>query len=309
MKLVFMGTSIFAVPTLQKLIDSPHRIVGVISQPDRPSGRGAKLSASPVKELAIRYDLPLYQPEKIKDAAAVEQVKMLGPELIVVVSYGQIIPAAILTYPRYGCLNVHASLLPRYRGAAPIQRAVMAGDSETGVTIMYMDEGLDTGDIIMQIKMGISPAMEHGELEPMLAEMGAALLLETIDNLEKGQISRIPQDHASATYAQRLSREDEVVDWTKPAQLIHNQLRALSPLPGAYTVINGAKVKIYKTRVVENAMEGLPGEVLKADAQGIWVQTGDGVLEIGELQKAGKKRMPVSEYLRGNSLLTGAMLV
>lgn len=308
MKLVFMGTSIFAVPALQKLIDSSHEISGVITQPDRPSGRGGKLSFPPVKELAIKHNLPLYQPDKIRDPAAIEQVKALAPELIVVVSYGQIIPLPILNFPRYGCVNIHASLLPYYRGAAPIQRTIMAGETETGVTIMYMDEGLDTGDIIVQIKTDIATSMEHGELQAMLAEQGADLLLDTISQMAKGAITRLAQAHTRATYAHRLSREDEVVDWTRPARAIHNQLRALSPQPGGYTTIDGVKVKLYHTRVIENGT-GTPGEIQKADSQGLWVQTGDGLLEIGELQRAGKKRMPVSEYLRGNSLKTGTLLV
>jgi len=304
-----MGTSIFAVPALQKLIDSSHDITGVVTQPDRPSGRGGKVSFPPVKDLAIKHGLPIYQPDKIKDPAAIEQVQALKPELIVVVSYGQIIPSAILAFPHYGCVNIHASLLPYYRGAAPIQRAIMAGERETGITIMYMDEGLDTGDIIVQIQTDIAPLMEHGELELLLAQQGAELLLDTIDKMEKGLVTRIAQDHARATYAHRLSREDEVVDWDQPAMTIHNQLRALSPQPGGYTTIDGVKVKLYHTHVTENGATRPAGEVQRADNQGLWVQTGDGILVIGEMQKAGKKRMPVVEYLRGNSLKTGTLLV
>jgi len=303
-----MGTSVFAVPTLQNLIASSHQITGVISQPDRPSGRGGKLSPSPVKELAIQHDLIVYQPNKIKEPEAIEQVQAMDPELIVVVSYGQIIPAALLNYPLYGCVNVHASLLPAYRGAAPVQRAIMAGESATGITIMYMDEGLDTGDIIVQTKTMISPEMEHGEMEAILAKQGAGLLLDTIDKMAKGKINRSPQDNARATYAHRLTREDEIVDWSRPAGEIHNQLRALSPQPGGYTSIDGVKVKLYHTRVIESGSGGLAGEVLRADNQALCVQTGEGVLEISELQKAGKRRMPVSEYLKGNSLKTGALL-
>lgn len=309
MKLVFMGTSLFAVPTLQKLIDSPHQIKTVISQPDRPSGRGGKLKASPVKDLAVKHDLRIYQPDSIKDSAAIALVKEMEADLIIVVSYGQIIPESILNYPPYGCINVHASLLPYYRGAAPIQRAIMAGERETGITIMYMDKGLDTGDIIIQKMTGIGPDMEHGELESILANQGADLLLETMDLLEKGQVKGTPQEHSRATYAHRLSREDEVVDWTKSAGEIHNQLRALSPSPGGYTLIEGEKVKLYNTRVVEGLSGRPAGEIECADSRGLWVQTGQGILEIRELQRAGKKRMPVSEYLKGNSLKSGALLL
>ncbi|NLW91311.1 MAG: methionyl-tRNA formyltransferase [Syntrophomonadaceae bacterium] len=309
MKVVFMGTSAFAVPTLQRIIDSSHQIMAVISQPDRPSGRGGKLTPSPIKELALKYSLRVFQPDRIKEPSAIQQVQAMEADLIVVVSYGQIIPASILYYPRYGSINVHASLLPYYRGAAPIQRAIMAGEKETGITIMYMDEGLDTGDIIVQTKTAIGPNMEHGELEPLLAEQGANLLLDTMAMLEKCQVKRTPQDHARATYAQRLMREDEVVDWSQPAVNIHNQLRALSPLPGGYTVVDGVKVKLFNTRAIEGMSGRLAGEIERADSQGLWVQTGQGILEIGELQKAGKRRMPVSEYLKGNSMKTGDLLV
>jgi len=304
-----MGTSAFAVPTLQRIIDSSHQIMAVISQPDRPSGRGGKLTPSPIKELALKYSLRVFQPDRIKEPSAIQQVQAMEADLIVVVSYGQIIPASILYYPRYGSINVHASLLPYYRGAAPIQRAIMAGEKETGITIMYMDEGLDTGDIIVQTKTAIGPNMEHGELEPLLAEQGANLLLDTMAMLEKCQVKRTPQDHARATYAQRLMREDEVVDWSQPAVNIHNQLRALSPLPGGYTVVDGVKVKLFNTRAIEGMSGRLAGEIERADSQGLWVQTGQGILEIGELQKAGKRRMPVSEYLKGNSMKTGDLLV
>ncbi len=304
-----MGTSAFAVPTLQRIIDSSHQIMAVISQPDRPSGRGGKLTPSPIKELALKYSLSVIQPDRIKELSAIQQVQAMEADLIVVVSYGQIIPASILYYPRYGSINVHASLLPYYRGAAPIQRAIMAGEKETGITIMYMDEGLDTGDIIVQTKTAIGPNMEHGELEPLLAEQGANLLLDTMAMLEKCQVKRTPQDHARATYAQRLMREDEVVDWSQPAVNIHNQLRALSPLPGGYTVVDGVKVKLFNTRAIEGMSGRLAGEIERADSQGLWVQTGQGILEIGELQKAGKRRMPVSEYLKGNSMKTGDLLV
>ncbi|MGE5391058.1 MAG: methionyl-tRNA formyltransferase [Deltaproteobacteria bacterium] len=309
MKLVYMGTSSFAVPTLKKLIDSTHQVIGVVSQPDRPSGRGGKLTPSPVKKLAIQHGITIYQPDRIKEPESIEQVLAMEPELIIVVSYGQIIPAAILNHPRHGCINVHASLLPAYRGAAPIQRAIMAGESETGITIMYMDEGLDTGDIIVQIRTAIGPDMEHGELEALLAELGAELLLDTINILEKGRVKRTTQDHTRATYAQRLSREDEAVDWSQPAVKIHDQLRALSPQPGGYSLIDGVKVKLYRTRVIERETRGVAGKVLRADNQGLWVQTGQGILEIGELQKAGKRRMPASEYLKGNNMQTGAVLV
>lgn len=309
MRIVFMGTSGFAVPSLKNLISAQHEIVGVVSQPDRPKGRGQKLAGTPVKTTAASYGLPVYQPLKIKAEEAIAQIKAWEPDLIVVVSYGQIIPGAILEYPQFGCVNVHASLLPRYRGAAPIQRALMAGEKLSGVTTMFMDAGLDTGDIIMQSEVNIDDNINHGELEEMLARKGAELLLKTVYKLSKGLVSRRKQEESESTYAARLSKEDEKIDWANSAFTIHNQIRALSPVPGAYVYMNGFNVKIFSSRIVDRVGSGVIAEIISIDKQGFVVQTGEGTLEILELQKEGKKRMSASDFLKGFNLKPGTLLV
>jgi len=308
MNIVFMGTSAFAVPSLRYLLASTHKVVGVVTQPDRPRGRGRKLSPTPVKELALKHDLPITQPLKIKDSTAIALIKQWQPDLIVVVSYGQIIPAAILSFPRYGCINVHASLLPQYRGAAPIQRALMNGENITGVTTMFMDEGLDTGDIILQRSIFIEDSWDHGQLEAVLAENGAELLMETITRIAAGDIPRIKQDHSQASYAHRILAEDEIIDWSLPAVFINNQIRALSPSPGAWCVLDGYKTKIFSSHVVDTCSEGLTAQIVEVDRDSFKVQCGKGILEILEVQREGKKRMLVRDFLRGNKLEPGIVL-
>jgi len=308
LKIVYMGTSLFAVPSLQGLIKSRHQVVGVVSQPDRPRDRGKRISPTPVKEIATQHDIPVYQPARIKSPEAIEQIKLWQPELIVVVSYGQIIPRQILEYPALGCINVHASLLPRYRGAAPIQRALMAGEKISGITTMFMDEGLDTGDIILQLEVPVKDEYDHGQLEVILAEIGALLLAETIDQLESGNAPRIPQQEELASYAGRITREDEKIDWSQSAEMIHNQIRALSPNPGAWTTIDNNKTKIYKSRVISNDESGVISQIVEVGNDEFSVQSGKGILEILEVQRAGKKRMPASDFLRGCQLQPGTLL-
>jgi len=308
LKIVYMGTSLFAVPSLQSLIKSRHQVVGVVSQPDRPRDRGKRISPTPVKEIATQHDIPVYQPARIKSPEAIEQIKLWQPELIVVVSYGQIIPRQILEYPALGCINVHASLLPRYRGAAPIQRALMAGEKISGITTMFMDEGLDTGDIILQLEVPVKDEYDHGQLEVILAEIGALLLAETIDQLESGNAPRIPQQEELASYAGRITREDEKIDWSQSAEMIHNQIRALSPNPGAWTTIDNNKTKIYKSRVISNDESGVISQIVEVGNDEFSVQSGKGILEILEVQRAGKKRMPASDFLRGCQLQPGTLL-
>jgi len=308
LKIVFMGTSSFAVPSLKSLIESPYQVVGIISQPDRPKGRGKKLSPPPVKKIAESHNLPVFQPKSIKDIAAVDQVKCWEPDLIIVVSYGQIIPSGILDYPLYGCINVHASLLPKYRGAAPIQRALMAGEKATGITTMFMDEGLDTGDIIMQRPVSIDNMVNHGELETELAEIGAQLLMDTIEALNKKNITRKKQDNQRATYAHMLTREEEGIDWREPAVAVHNKIRAMSPVPGAYFYADGMRVKVYKSRVYEEKGNGVISQVVDYTDDGFIVQTADGLVEILEVQKEGKKRMLSRDFLKGFNLKPGTLL-
>lgn len=308
MRIVFMGTSAFAVPSLSELMTSEHTVAAVVTQPDRPKGRGQKIVSSPVKEVALKHSLNIYQFDKIKTTAAVEKITELAPDLIVVVSYGQIIPDQVLNVPPFGCINVHASLLPGYRGAAPIQRALMAGEPIVGVSTMKMDSGLDTGDILMQDSVQVDPDMDHGQLESLLADRGAHLLLHTINVWESGLLQPRRQDHANATYAHRLQREDEIIDWTLDAQTIHNQVRALSPAPGAYTIIQGTQVKVYRTKVVQAEEQGTPGQLLAITAAGLLIQTGQGGVEILEVQKQGKKRMKALDFWQGMRLKPGIIL-
>lgn len=304
-----MGTSDFALPSLKKLITSGHEIIGVVSQPDKQRGRGRRITPTPVKEIAMQSGLELFQTVNIKSPESIARIKQWRPELIVVVSYGQIIPPEILECPRHGCINVHASLLPHYRGAAPIQRALMDGVKSSGITIMYMDEGLDTGNIIIQDTIAIDDQITHGELEEILADKGADLLLRVVNRLEQEEkLPALLQDESQASYAARISKEDEIIDWHNAAHVIHNQIRALNPEPGAYSYIDGAKVKIFTTRVISEAGSGVIAEIVKVDKRFFQVQTGEGVLEILEVQRAGKKRMPSSEFLRGFTLHPGVLM-
>lgn len=308
LNILFMGTSRFAVPSLEALAGSNHQLIGVVSQPDRPRGRGRRLQPTPVKEAAMRYGISVQQFERIKDEQAQYWVKELAPDLIVVVSYGQILSADLLKIPKWGCVNVHASLLPDYRGAAPIQRAIMDGCSITGVTTMLMDVGMDTGDILLQEQVPIPNDIDHGDLETLLAEVGAKILINTINGLTKGDISPLKQEHERATYAAMITREDELISWTWSAQDIHNRIRALSPFPGAYTMFRGERLKLYRSRVFDELSSGEEGVFLFATGDGLVVQTGHGSLEILDVQKPGKKRMAAGEFLKGYPLVQGCRL-
>lgn len=309
MKVVFMGTSEFAVPSLAKLIDSQHDILGVVTQPDRPKGRGNKLVFSPVKELAVKYGLEIYQPLRIRDEIAVDMLRNWEADLIVVASYGQILPQEVLDLPRLGCINIHASLLPHYRGAAPIQRALMAGVKVSGVTTMFMNAGLDTGDIILQKPVQISEDMDHGEMEKIMAVEGADLLIDTMAILASGSIPRRKQDDHRSSYAPMLTREEEKIDWNDEAVSIKNLVRALSPTPAAYTSFNGSRFKVFKSRVVNSETVGPVGQIVKITSEGFEVQTGLGIVEILEVQREGKKRISCRDFLKGFKLLQGDTLI
>lgn len=308
MNVVFMGTSDFAVPSLLKIIESHYPVIGVVTQPDRPSGRGNKVHFSPVKETGLENDLNVYQPAKIRDEEAIDTLRAWGPDLIVVVAYGQILPAEILDIPRLGCINLHGSLLPHYRGAAPIQRSIMAGDKVTGVTTMFMDTGLDTGDIILQKPVEIDDELDCGGVSKLLAQVGADLLIDTLAIIASGSSPRRKQDNHRSSYAPRLSREDEKIDWQQDAYVIRNQIRALSPHPAAYTCFKGSLFKVFKSRVVDKDVTGKIGEVVAITPEGFWIQTGQGLLEILEVQKQGKKRIASSEFIKGFKLLPGDIL-
>lgn len=304
---IFMGTPDFALPTLQGLIEAGVDLCGVFTQPDRPRGRGKVLTPPPVKKLALAHDLPVFQPEKLRNPAAVEQIRELRPDLIVVVAYGQILPKSVLDIPQYGCINVHASLLPRYRGAAPIHKAVIDGEQVTGVTTMLMDAGLDTGDILVRRATEVGSEETAGELHDRLALLGREAMEETLRRLCDGTLKAEPQDDAKSCYAPMMKKEDGLIDWSRPAAEIHNQVRGLSPWPGAFTYWNGQLLKICRTQA-EKGADAVPGTVVSADIEGVCIACGRGVLRVCELQLAGKKKLPAGDFLRGTSLSVGARL-
>ena len=307
LRTVFMGTPDFALPSLRGLMAAGVDLVGVFTQPDRPQGRGKKLSPSPVKELAQAHDIPVFQPLKLRNPEAVAELRALQPDLIVVVAYGQILPQAVLDLPRYHCINVHASLLPKYRGAAPINKAIVAGETETGVTTMLMAAGLDTGDMLVKRKLTIGPDETAGQLHDRLAELGPETLEETLRQLCAGTLQPEPQDDAHSSYAPMMKKEDGAIDWAQPAARIHNQVRGLDPWPGAYTHLDGQVLKVAETRVASH-LSGTPGEILAADKQGVQVACAEGGLVIGELQLPGKKRLKAVDFLSGHPLFAGTLL-
>jgi methionyl-tRNA formyltransferase len=300
MRVVYIGTGAIGVPTLQLLLASEHEIVGIVTQPDRPAGRRQKIQSSPVKQLIGRYEterlIPVLQPQRIKDPTAVDQIGHLQPDIIVVVAYGQILPRAVLQLPKLACLNVHASLLPRWRGAAPIQAAIAAGDAETGITIMYMDEGLDTGDILLQRPAGITSTDTGASLHDRLANLAPEALFESLRLFEAGAAPRLPQDPSAATYAPKLTRQDGLIDWSLPAEVIVRKIRAYQPWPGAFTTLQGRTLKVFAAKAVE--LRGEPGQVLSADND-IAIAAGRGAVSLTEVQPEGKRRMSVAQYLHG----------
>lgn len=304
---VFMGTPEFALPTLQGLLDAGVDLRGVFTQPDRPRGRGKKLTPPPVKELAQQHGVPVFQPDRLREPAAVEQVRALAPDLIVVVAYGQILPKAVLDIPRYGCINVHASLLPRYRGAAPINKAIVDGEAVTGVTTMLMDVGLDTGDMLVKRATEIGFEETAGELHDRLALLGRETMEETLQRLCAGSLQPQPQDDAQTCYAPMMKKEDGRIDWTRDARSIHNLVRGLTPWPGAFTFWDGQMLKIGHT-LPENGADGAPGTVLAAGADGVRIACGQGCLLVRELQLPGKKRLAAGDFLRGADLAAGTRL-
>jgi len=308
MRIGFMGTSVFAVQALKKLLASEHEIVYIVTQPDRPKGRGKKLQFTPVKEVALAHEREVLQPLRIREPESVAGITNIPVDLIVVAAYGQIIPQAILDHPKYGCINIHGSVLPEYRGAAPIQRAIMDGKTETGVTIMYMNAGLDTGDIISICRMEIGEDENYGELQQRMAELGAEELLKVIRLLEQGEVSRTVQDDTHSTYAERLLSTDEKIDWNHTADKIHCQIRALSPEPGAYTLWNGKRFKMLASHIIEKESTGEAGKVLAITPKGFIVQAGQGSIEIQVIQKEGKNRMSAADFTRGVKDWTGTVL-
>jgi methionyl-tRNA formyltransferase len=302
MRILFMGTPEFAVASLRRLAEDGYEICGVFTQPDKPKNRGMKLTFSPVKEYALTRGFSVFQPLKMRDGTALELVRELAPELIVVAAYGKILPQEILDVPKYGSINVHSSLLPRYRGAAPINWAILNGETETGVSIMYMAQALDAGDVIRAVKTPIDPDENAQELTARLAELGAQALCETIGELAAGTAARTPQDEARQTYAPMLSRELSPIDWGRGSLAIHNQVRGLIPWPCATAELEGKTFKIFRT-AAGNAASAAPGTILSAGKAGIEVACGDGrSLYLTELQAEGGKRMSAADYLRGHPI-------
>ncbi len=305
MRLIFIGTSPFAVPCLNRLAASPeHEILAVVTQPDRPQGRGGKLSTSPVKDAALALGLPLHQPEKVRAKEFVAVVREMAPDIIVVAAFGQIIPQRVLDIPLHGCLNVHGSLLPRWRGAAPMQYALMAGDTETGVTTMLMDAGLDTGDILQQAVLPLDAIENLGELETTLALLGADLLVQTLEALGRSDCPRLPQDPAEVTLSPSLPPDTGELDWTRPARDLHNLVRGVTPKPGAYTFWAGKRLKVWKTEIVEESSVEA-GMVETVGASGITIGTSKGALRLLEVQPESKGRMDAGSWARGARLASG----
>ena len=298
-RVIFMGTPDFAVPCLARLVEISD-VVAVVTQPDRPKGRGQKLLPPPVKVFAQEHGIAVYQPVRVKATDFVDVLRGLAPDLIVVVAFGQILSKEILSLPPLGCINVHASLLPRYRGAAPMQWAIVRGEKETGVTTMFMDEGLDTGDMLMRETLPITQAMTAAELHDAMMKLGADVLEKTLFSLSEGTLKRTPQDDALSTYAPLLDKEVGRIDWKKSAQEIHDLVRGLNSWPGAYTMLEGQKFKIWRTRLAEGTAE--PGEIVSVTKQGLLVGTGEGMLEILEVQAPSKKKMAAGDYVRGHGL-------
>ena len=302
-----MGTPRFALPSLQILIDRSEHIVAVVTQPDRPAGRGQHIAPPPIKELALKHHLPVLQPVKVRDVQFIAQIKELSPDLIVVVAFGQILPRALLDIPPYGCVNVHASLLPFYRGAAPINWVLINGETETGVTIMLLDEGMDTGDMLRQEKLSIMPTDTVATLHDMLAQSGALLLGEALDQRGSAGWTRLPQDHAKATYAPLLKKEDGLILWQKSAREILNQIHGMNPWPGCFTYFNGKLLKVFAAEIGDQEAKGTPGSIIEISESGITVATGTGALILKEILLEGKKRMPVEEFVKGKAVKCGDM--
>lgn len=303
-----MGTPDFAVPSLLRLIEEGYNIIAVVTQPDRPKGRKRILTPSPVKELALKYELPVLQPEKIRKKEAYEDILALEPDLIITAAFGQILPKKLLDAPRLGCINVHASLLPKYRGGAPIHYAVMNGEKETGITIMYMVEALDAGDIISQARIRINEDDTTGTIFDRLAPLGADLLIQTLPELIAGSIVAIPQDEALVTFAPTIKRNDEWIDFNRSSVALYNHIRGLNPSPVASAILESHVIKVWHAFWRSLNHNAVPGTILKVDSAGIEVATGEGILILTKIQLAGKRPMDISEFLRGNSWIKEGMM-
>lgn len=309
MKIVFMGTPDFAVPTLEALVRAGHQVAAVVTQPDKPKGRGKAVLMTPVKEKAVSLGIPVYQPVRVKkDEEFLKTLKEIEPDMIVVVAFGQILPREILDLPRYGCVNVHASLLPKYRGAAPIQWAVIDGERETGITTMMMDVGLDTGDMLETVRIPLDEKETGGTLHDKLSALGGELIVSTLKKIEDGTIVRRPQTEEGTCYARMLDKALGNIDWSMDAVSIERLVRGLNPWPSAYSYYEGKTLKIWAADVLDEEFEGAPGTIVQIEKDAFLVKTGGGTLAVKELQLEGKKRMDTGAFLRGYELQTGSVL-
>ena len=308
MKVIYMGTPDFSVGALEAIIKAGHEVVLVVTQPDKPKGRGKAMQASPVKECALSHGIEVFQPTKIRESENVEYLRKFGADIFVVAAFGQILPKSILDMPKYGCVNIHASLLPKYRGAAPIQWAVINGDEVTGVTTMLMNEGIDTGDMIAKKQVRLAEDETGGSLFDRLADTGAELIVETMKMLEEGTAEFTPQNSEEATHTSMISKELGSIEWSKPAAEIERLIRGLNPWPSAYTRLKGKTFKIWKAQVVEVSSSDKPGTIIKMGKDELLVQTGEGALSLIEVQLEGKKRMDVASFLRGCQIEEGIVL-
>lgn len=309
LKIIFMGTPEFAVPSLEMLLAEGYEVAAVITQPDKPKGRGNKLSAPPVKEFALKHGLNVLQPSKIKTAEFVEQIRELKPDLLITAAYGKILSKELLEVPVHGCINVHGSLLPAYRGAAPLNWAVINGEKTTGITTMFTDVGLDTGDMLLKSEIDIGHDMTVGELHDKMAVLGAEVLKNTLVKLKNGTLVRIPQDDSISSYAPMMTKELGLIDWNKTVLQIHNLVRGTDPWPGAYTFLNGNRMRIWRTDAACRGTDGEPaGKIARVDSNGILVKCSDGYILIKEVQFESSKRMNVSDYIRGHQINTGEIL-
>ncbi len=308
MKVIFMGTPDFSVGTLAALVEAGHEVVLAVTQPDKPKGRGKEMQYTPVKEYALEKGIPVYQPEKVRRPECIEELKKYQADVCVVIAFGQILPKEILEMTPYGCINVHASLLPKYRGAAPIQWAIINGESISGVTTMQMDEGLDTGDMLEKVEVPLGEKITGGELHDLLAEAGAKLCVQTLEKLEKGELKPEKQGETPTAYARMLDKKLGNIDWTRPAVEIERLIRGLNPWPSAYTTWNEKTMKIWDADVVDEEKTAEPGTIIEVTKQTFSVQTGEGALRINELQIPGKKKMSADAFLRGYQVKTGEKL-
>jgi len=307
-RLIFMGTPQFAVPTLEALIQEGHEILAVVTQPDRPKGRGRKRVPSPIKELALMHQMEVLQPQKASDEDFCDHLRKMEPDLAIVVAFGQILKKNLLAIPEWGVINIHASLLPKYRGAAPIQWAILNSEPKTGLTVMRMDEGLDTGPILLQKEVPILQDETAGQLHDRLSLLAGQVIIKALTDMSNSQLNETPQDESLASYASKIEKRDCLVDWKQPATRISCLIRALDPRPGAYTLLEGKQIKLFSSRVVEEAgLDGVPGRVVRHTKDDIQVDTGQGMIGIREIQYPGKKRLSIPDFLRGFPLPEGTI--